>query len=239
MLKAVLNEIGYPVKEILPFEKDGFLANGNRVIVAFEWIGLRNYLGEHMGGRVAADDERSRGSLFTSADFAFRFRREDKRIQVVLGEWKYTERYVVDRCLRYSRSGTDRLKIYEPELSEEGCQIQLREGTLFEALFYDPFDQLMRLQLLASTMEHAGEMDADIVSVLHIAPKANKELVDKITSTELADLGSSLHDIWNRLVVAERFQGLYVEQLLPIVISNAPSREWSEYIQARYGSISK
>lgn len=237
MLKAVLSRIGYPVKEILPFEKDGFLANGNKAIVSFEWTGLRNYLGEHKGGRVAGDKERSRGSLFTSADFAFRLRREDGRVQIVLGEWKYTERYVKDRCIRYSGSGTDRLKIYEPGLSREDCQIQLPEKTLFEALFFDPFDQLMRLQLLASAMESESEMGADVVSVLHIAPRANRELMNRITSPALSELGNNIHYIWHQLVAKDRFRGLYVEELIPAVISRAPDQKWAEYMQFRYSGI--
>ena len=33
-------------------------------LVSFEWIGLKNYLGEHSGGRIASDEGRTRGRFF-------------------------------------------------------------------------------------------------------------------------------------------------------------------------------
>ena len=40
-------------------------------------------------------------------------------------------------------------------------------------LFVEPFYQLMRQQLLAHAMERSGELDADTVRVLHVAPATN------------------------------------------------------------------
>ena len=94
--------------------------------VAFEWIGERNYLGELRRGEVAPDDGRIRGANFTSLDFCVRFRRSDGRIQLVAGEWKYTEYYAKGVDLRYSRSRsrTDRLDhIYREHLVKADCQI--------------------------------------------------------------------------------------------------------------------
>ena len=83
-------------------------------------------------------------------------------------EWKYTEYYSNEQDMRFSDNGTDRLNIYKPSLDAADCQIVL-DGLRQEALFFDPFDQLMRQQLLCSAMEREGEMDADVVSLLHIA----------------------------------------------------------------------
>ena len=81
--------------------------------------------------------------------------------------------------IRISRYGTDRLDIYRPSLEAPGCQIALN-GASKEALFFDPFDQLMRQQLLCSAMEREGEMGADVVSLLHIVPAANREFLGRV-----------------------------------------------------------
>ena len=183
----------------MPFDLDGQLSDGKAPCVSFEWIGARNYLHETSGGRIAGDVGRQRGANFTSLDFAIRFRQNDARIHVIAGEWKYTENYARDKSIRYSKAGKDRLDIYEPSLNMPNCQIKL-DGVQAEALFFDPFDQLMRQQLLASAMERESEMQADIVSLLHVAPKANGELMDRITSPALGELGKDVHAVWSRLV---------------------------------------
>ena len=106
-LGVVLRELGLDVAEVLPVEADCALADGSRPFVAFEWIGTHNYLGESSRGKKAPDDGRTRGAGFTSLDFLVRFRRGDGRVQVVVGEWKYTEHYRPGVSLRYSRSGRD------------------------------------------------------------------------------------------------------------------------------------
>jgi hypothetical protein len=236
-LGRVLIDMGYSVSDVLPFESDDPLRDGVSPLVVFEWIGERNYLGELKMGRLARDSERTRGANFTSADFAVRFRRTDGKIEVVLGEWKYTERYGVGISLQISKAGTDRLKsVYRDHLMLSDCQIQLPGGVQFEDLLYDPFDQMMRLQLLATAMERAKE-HADIVSVLHIAPRANKDLVDRITSPGLAKAfpGRNIHEIQQVLVANDRFRGFYMEDLLPIMARHSPDQHWAQYMGVRYG----
>ena len=236
-LTAVLRELGYDVAEMLPFEADTMPPDGENRYAAFEWIGMRNYLKEHIRGRKAEDAERQRGQNFTSLDFAFRFRRSDGLIQIVAGEWKYTERYANERCIQRSRSGTDRLeKIYAPALDRSDCQIVLKELRR-EALFFDPFDQLMRQQLLCSAMERHGEMGADVVSLLHIAPAANRDFMGRVTSPELRLVGGDVHEIWGALVEPGRFMGVHVEDLVPVVCRNGPDPGWAAYMRLRYGGM--
>lgn len=235
-LAVVFRELGYDAVEMLPIELDDPLPDEAPPFVAFEWIGQNNYLRELSRGNVAADEARTRGAGFTSLDFCVRFRRGDGSIQIVAGEWKYTEHYRKEASLRFSRSGRDRLHdIYRPHLEQPGCQISGQVA--HEALFFDPFDQLMRQQLLCSAMERHGEMGADVVSLLHVAPRANTELMNRITSPDLYGLGSDLHDTWTALVVADRFQGVAVEDLLPLICANAPTVATGEYLQARYGGM--
>ena len=235
-LLDVLKGIGYPAKEVLPFTSDSTIHTGEKPFLSFEWIGDKNYLGELRRGVPAGDSDRSRGQNFTSADFAFRFLRDDGKIQVVLGEWKYTENYTWGKSIRISGSGKDRLTIYGPHLEHQACQIRL--GSVDpDWLFYDPFDQLMRLQLLASMMEHHHEMDAEIVSVLHIAPIANKELTERITSPYLRDFATDIHLLWAKLVTDMRFQGFHAEQLIPILSQSLGDEHWGQYMESRYGGM--
>ena len=235
-LTAVLRGLGYDVAEVLPFKLDRCPSDSTSGYVAFEWIGKQNYLAEGRGGKVVRDDARKRGQHFTSLDFACRFLRTDGAIQMVAGEWKYTERYANNRSLRFSRKKTDRLRIYESALSAPDCQIKLG-GLSQEALFFDPFDQLMRQQLLCSAMEREGEMDADIVSLLHIAPKSNRDFVNRVTSSELRSVASDVHGVWSSLVGNGRFAGVYAEDVLPLVCRNAPEPEWASYMTDRYGGM--
>ncbi len=236
-LTAVLRGLGYDVAEMLPFELDQCPSDEAAGYMTFEWIGERNYLVEIRGGKIAQDDARKQGQHFISVDFACRFRRSDGAIQIVAGEWKYTERNTNDRNLRFSRNRTDRLKIYESALNAPDCQIRFN-GLSQEALLFDPFDQLMRQQLLCSAMERDGEMDADIVSLLHIAPKSNRDLVSRVTSPALRSIGSDVHDVWGRLVEPGRFAGVYAEDVLPLVCRHAQEPEWAAYMMERYGGMS-
>lgn len=232
-LAAVLREIGYDVDEVLPFIADEPFEDGVHTHVAFEWIGTKNYLRERAGGRVASDDGRTRGANFTSLDFAMRFRRSDGRIHLLAGEWKYTEEYPRNKSKRRSRN-TDRLDIYRPHLEAPECQI--KPGLVeHDALFYDPFDQLMRQQLLCSAMERDREMGADVVSLLHVAPKSNRDLLNRITSPGLEAFGNDIHGVWSTLTLPERFKGVYLEDLLVSVRKNAPNGETGDYLWYRYG----
>ena len=237
-LAGVLRALGYDVADILPFELDRQPSDKTAPFVAFEWIGEKNYLGELTHGKVAPDRGRQRGAGFTSLDFAIRFRDRSKRVQIVAGEWKYTEMYPEGRDMRVSGSGTDRLdRVYRQSLSRPGCQIRLGKPVAPEALFYDPFDQLMRQQLLATAMEKNHEMSADIVSLLHVAPKANAELMNRITSPALAGLGGDIHSVWAALVEKDRFRGVYVEDLLKVVAAQSPDGKWAKDMQLRYGGM--
>ena len=235
-LGAVLRGLGYDVKEMLKIDADCAMRDGAAPYVAFEWIGNRNYLGERMRGKEATDDGRTRGANFTSLDFCLRFRRSDGRIQVVAGEWKYTENYAKGADLRYSRSKTDRLDcIYREHLEKPDCQIA--DEVPLESLFFDPFDQLMRQQLLCTAMERSGEMNADVVTLFHVAPRANRELMQKVTSEALEPFGSDIHAIWTALTRPDRFKGVATEDLLPLVCANAPTSQTSDYLQIRYGGM--
>jgi hypothetical protein len=241
-LLPVLRAIGYDAVEMLPMALDESLPDGSSPFLAFEWIGQRDYLaegrsrsrGRGRSQRSVTPPPRVRGQGTTSADIAVRFRDGKGRVQIVLGAWRYTEAYPNGKSLEISDPGTDRLATYGPPLKAPGCQIRLG-GRSFDQLFYDPFDQLMRLQLLASAMEREREMDATVVSILHVAPAANQALMRRITSPPLRDLGSNIHRVWAALVAEDRFRGMASEDVLPVLLAYAPDPNWAAYMALRYG----
>jgi len=230
-LLAGVFEHFYPnMAEPLVIDKDLLLANGSFPHVAFEWIGVHDYMGE----TKRKGSERTRGANFTSADFIFRFRRKDGGIQIVLGEWKYTEEY-----RRLDKGIEVRKQNYHCAFSKHGGVFEQRGEDLYNALFFDPFYQLMRLQLLAQEMEFSREMDADIVSVLHICPEANREFRDRVTSPHLANVfpNKGTLEIWKELVPQDKFMSISVEDFLDTIVreAGADNREWVDYLKTRYG----
>ncbi|MBU0492956.1 MAG: hypothetical protein KKA73_31140 [Chloroflexi bacterium] len=216
--------------EALPFAADDPLPDGTQPLLAFEWIGQvgTNYLGE-VG-------HRSRGANATSADFAFRFRRYDGRIQLVLGEWKYTEHYHIHEPnpkptqLRVYRDAFERWQAQQPDLPE------------YHLLFVEPFYQLMRLTLLAQAMEQAridgaGEMGTDVVSALVVAPRANRDYTERFTVPAFARYGRTVGAAWAHLAPPGRFAYLPTESLLTVIdqVAPEPLGGWRDYLLTRYG----
>jgi hypothetical protein len=242
-LARLLRHLGLPVARVLPVPCDGDASDGH---LGFAWIGARNYLGEHLRGRVARDDLRSRGHLFTSADFLVRFEHEDGAVEVRLGAWKYTEEYRRKGSMAYAWGTasqddgstwrvpkTSRVDIYRRSLDASG----LAAGRHPDELFFDPFDQMMRLQLLAWEMEQARELGADRVGTVHVAPAANAELMQSITSPGLQGLGETIHAVWSRLAPAGRFLPVASEALVDAATTTAMpagADEWARWLRARY-----
>ena len=224
-LAQMLHPVFPEIKQMLPVEDGGY--------VSFEWIGQKDYLGE-----AKRKGRRTRGANCTSADAIVMFERKDKKRQIVLIEWKYTESYG-SAFLKRASSGTDRAEIYRPLFENADCPIDKDILPGFDALFYEPFYQFMRQQFLAHEMEKAHEMGADVVSVLHIAPAQNDDF-RRVTSPDLEKLGESATDIWKKLVKREGSfisisgEGLFGKlsaQQLPEV------KTWVEYIHARYAWV--
>lgn len=109
-LARVLRTVFPEINQMLPVE--------NGLYVSFEWIGAKNYLGERMGKNA----QRTRGANFTSADAIVMFERKDKRRQIVLIEWKYTESYG-GTFLKIADCGKDRTTIYLHLFDKINCPI--------------------------------------------------------------------------------------------------------------------
>jgi len=225
LLADLLRPLYPSLQKMMPIE--------NNQYVVFEWIGLKNYLEE----KILKNTKRTRGANFTSTDAAVMFKRIDGKQQMVLIEWKYTESYYSENK-KYSKIGTDRTRIYRPFYKKYDCPLDKKVLPSFDALFFEPFYQLMRQQFLAREMEKAREFDNDIVSVLHIAPVRNTDF-HRITSPELSGLGETAIDIWKRLVRNHRFISTNTEELFYESLTNKlpDLRTWSDYISKRYSWV--
>lgn len=219
-LAKLLRPVFHAIREMVPVESGQY--------VAFEWI----------GEKISRNGKRTRGANFTSADAMVMFELINGKRQIALIEWKYTESYG-GASLKIAKSGTDRTSIYRPLFRGDDCPINRELLPDFEALFYEPFYQLMRQQFLAHEMERAKELGAETVCVLHIAPDRNADF-RRVTSPALAPLGETVTDIWKKLVrPCDRFISISTEQLFGgwSVEEFPETRAWWEYITARHAWI--
>jgi hypothetical protein len=219
------------VVEVLPIDSllEPRLPNGQQPFATFEWIGETNYLGERGN---------SRGSFRTNVDAVFRYRNANGRICLVLTEWKYCESYPTVNYYQTSKRGTDRVAHYSKELELPNCQLSMPDKVPFRNLFFDPFDQLMRLQLLASAMERAHEMAADCVSVLHISPKSNDNFLnEKLTKEISQNEDFSVDGVWGRFAAPGRFHSVALEDVIPLLVASSPESDWAQYVALRYQGI--
>jgi hypothetical protein len=159
----------------------------------------------------------------------------DGDVEIVLVDWKYTE--ACDGLPKHtSKNGTDRLSTYRPFYDAPECPLDKTILRRFDDLFYDPFDQLMRLQLLAREMERARELGATAVRLLHVAPAANAD-AERVTSPALRELSTSACEVWQRLVrPPDRFLAVTIERWYnSLPVEHLPELEdWWSYLVRRY-----
>lgn len=200
-LATLLRPVFPSLKRVKPMEDSGLW-------LAIEWIGLDNYLGELKRG----DGPRTRGANFTSLDAAVRFEDTSGRTQIALIEWKYTESY--GRTSKAEgKSGARRQAIYRDFFQAADGPIESSRVPDYLDLFYEPFYQMMRQQLLAHQMEKHRELGAEVVTVVHVCPAGNTDFQD-VTSPHLAPLGDSATAVWGSLLrKPERFVEVHTEDL--------------------------
>jgi hypothetical protein len=159
--------------------------------LTFEYIGPEDYLHE------AVDRLRVRGARCTSVDAAFVQRTHEGDRELILVEWKYTERYgprTVDRA-----KDAMRLERYGPLLAATDGPI-LADVLPFEELLQEPFYQLVRQQLLAHELEKARAHGADHVRVVHVTPAGNSAYDESLHGTLAPRLGTTVKEVWQRLM---------------------------------------
>jgi hypothetical protein len=202
-------------------------------IMAFEWIGPENYLGEWPAHGLP-----KRGAHVTSADAAVRFNRAG-RTELALIEWKYTERsgQPLDQKGNDVREGRYKDKAFAPE----GPIRKVDSLTVWD-FFYEPLYQLFRQQMLAWRVQRAPENRAEKVSVLHVSAAGNLPL-HAATSPALQDFGDDVFKVFRGLLVEpETFVSCTTEHVfgpyLTVDYPEAAAREWADYLRDRYTFLS-
>jgi hypothetical protein len=226
--KLVMNAIGGDLVEMVPVETG---PDGQPWYVGFEWIGLEDYLNESN-----RDGKRSRGANATSADAIIRFRRSGVS-ETLLIEWKYTESYGVPTD---PKGNATRIARYENIAFDPDGPVRADLDLKLEELFYEPFYQLLRQQMLAFRMQRARECDADLVRVLHIAPNGN-ETLKNVTAPALRRFGTNAFLVWKQLLVRPQdFISRTTEELfMPLIsIIDINNEQWATYLRTRYKFLS-
>jgi hypothetical protein len=82
-----------------------------------------------------------------------------------------------------------------------------------------------------------GEMEADVVGVVAVVPKANREYTERFTAPAFARYGRTVGSAWAYLAPADRFRSIAAESLLTVIeqVTPEPLRAWSDYLITRYG----
>ncbi|WP_045217596.1 PGN_0703 family putative restriction endonuclease [Desulfonatronovibrio magnus] len=229
-LKVLLLPYFPDIKKMLPIE--------DQLYVAFEWNGGKNYLDEK------GFSKKNRGEYATYPDVAVRYITKDDVEKLILIEWKYTETYPSSNKTE-GKSGIARLNTYSPFLQKNDCPIDLKRidadlNDAIESIFYEPFYQLMREQLLAKEIEQDNDNPIQKVTVLHICPKANQAYHRKITSPKFAALfpDKSVTEIWRDVLQSpDDFISIDPKDLFQNFLSKPESKDfsnWIEYMKTRY-----
>jgi len=204
---------------------------GNDGYVEFESWGTKenhNPLNEKEKGRVFGKGTewiRQRGSYSTSVDAVMVGKKPDGKKILFFIEWKYTESYNFGKKIITSNSNE-----YNKFLNNKESPINLMEN--LDDLYYDPIYQLMRQTLWA--WQITKEFGCDEYLHLHIIPKDNLK-IQEITSPNLKLKGSSMSDVWKKLLKEPcRYKTLSQEELLNPLKDIKELKLFFDYLKARY-----
>ncbi len=188
--------------------------------VEFEVVGRLNYLGEK---------NHTHGANSTSVDAMMLGGMSNGTRKLFFIEWKYTEHYTPDSKAE-GAPGVTRLGIYGPLLHKDDCPIIAPE---VQALFIEPYYQLMRQTLLAHEMAKANEYGAKDYLHVHVMPVANASLKGKNTSVKLA--GGNLDSAWRScLKDSEKYFAIDPSVLLRPVVAFSEHADITRYLAKRY-----
>lgn len=160
--------------------------------LTFEYIGEEDLLNEAVGGK------RVRGANCTSVDAAFVHTNDKSERELILIEWKYTEKYA--KRPDTPEKDEERGRRYKKLLAEPDSPIDLSKVP-FKELLQDPIYQLMRQQLLARQLEKSGaHNNVDHVIVLHIDSAGNTAYQKSVFGDKTRKLGTTVHEVWTKLL---------------------------------------
>lgn len=224
LARLVQLAVGGELPEMLPVETG---PDGEPWHVGFEWIGREDYLNEW-----PRSGQPRRGANVTSADAILRFRQAG-RVETLLVEWKYTESYGAPP---EQKREAERLRRYQKLIFAPFGPLRSDAGLKPADLFWEPFYQLMRQQILAARMQAAREDGTERVRVLHVAPAGNWRL-RRVTSPALRGLGDDAFAVFGGLLAEPgSFVSRSTEALFGPLLDDMPADDaWAGYLRARYG----
>ncbi len=189
-------------------------------LIEFEKTGLKP---------LGKESSTKRGANATSIDSFMIGKKYNGDKVLILIEWKYTESYSPNSLL-ISDSGKNRFEVYKNLLKRPDCPIKTKD---FNDLFYDPYYQLMRQTLLGWTMTENKEYGAVDWLHLHIIPKENRELRERITSKNLQ--GKTLEESWKlQLKNPEKYIVISPEDFLEPIKDLQDTKSLIDYLTNRY-----
>ncbi|MER9560652.1 hypothetical protein [Mesorhizobium sp. M0571] len=226
LARLVQSALGGDLPEMLEVEKG---PDGEPWFVGFEWIGRKDYLNEWP--RTGSP---KRGANVTSADAILRFRQAG-RAETLLIEWKYTESYGAPP---EPKREPERLRRYQNIAFAPFGPMRSNADLKLPDLFWEPFYQLTRQQMLASRMQATKEDGTERVRVLHIAPAGNRRLA-RVTPPALRALGDNAFTVYRALLAdPEDFFSRSTEKLFSPLIANVPADDsWANYLSKRYAFL--
>ncbi len=210
--------------------------------VVFDWGGSVDHLGDAATARRAGprSGRPDRPAGVTRADAAFRYLTADGQIELVLVAWRYADRLRPDRADAAALDA--RVRRYRAHVEDPDGPVR-QDLVPLEDLLVDPFDRLLRLQVLAWRMEQAQELGARRVRVVLVAPSANRELWTSLRRRSHHTLGGgygavglaparSVLDVWRALQRRpDRFAHLDTATLV------GPAAPTSADFRHRYGHM--
>lgn len=215
---------GDNVAVVLPVETD---RADREWFVTFEWIGARDYLNEAKPGT-----QRKRGANATAADAAVHYRTDSGATNLLLIEWKYTERY--GNPLDPKGNDTRRSR-YEGIWRAPHGPISADADVTLDDFFWEPFYQMLRQQMLAWHTER-NDPGIDRARVLHLSPSPNRAL-HNVTSPNLCRFGDDAFEVFTGLLTdPTAFRSMAIEDAFA-PLAAWPEADWYPWLQDRYASL--
>ena len=215
---AIINGIKNEFTEVLPLNNDK-----EPHYISFEVVGSKDYLKE--GTQL-------RGANCTSIDSMILARHKSGKNILIPIEWKYTEAYS-DSDKAKGKPGRTRQSRYNHLISNSGQLVRLEvyRGSIY---YQEPFYQLMRQTLLAEQIiahKDTEVLKADDFVHIHVIPKNNTDLLDKIYKVS----GKTLEDTWrSRLKDNSKYLIIDPSDLFAPLKGNEKYKDLISYLETRY-----
>jgi len=184
--------------------------------VEFEFIGSKQYLEEKSW---------TRGANCTSIDAVMIGKNTKGKKIFFLIEWKYTEFYRPEN--KYIKA---RAKVYDNLIKDKSSPFRKKD---VRAYYYEPFYQMMRQTLLGWKFVENKDHSCSDYRHIHVIPKENKELLNKITSPDLK--GNNISEAWKSILNnPDKYRTISPQELFSPCSEIVNIKSLLSYLKKRY-----